>query len=424
MKTRITTFLIIGALIILLSACSQRVETIVTEVPALRVSNIFNSDSVYLYMERYKGEHKEIGDFYLNGSKELLKTDPVKALHNAKRAITLNPTKEAYKQLIACLSNNEKPNWGEIENAYILLILPFTDLDHSSKSKFTRDYLFEEPDETLLQDFLVFNINTSGLVWGINSPYGPYVIGFALPDNMKSMAHDLKAKVLSDKRLKIDTTSEDYKNVLIQFLSPQELKDYLAKESTFKYFLSTIKDTTSIFEMDKNYVPQFDYDNFNGRGNWDYYDVLGYTPISYLYKTYIPEAIKDSNWNGAYNFEHTLKINDSINALIYSIDTSTIACPVAMRHIYHRLVIYGRNHRIISTDIVANQSGDELATVKFNHNKYTITHYKRYWEKPYIKGDFDNYLVKTEQLSTSEYEIKADGAIARVFDSTKQESAL
>jgi hypothetical protein len=152
--------------------------------------------------------------------------------------------------------------------------------------------------------------------------------------------------------------------------------------------------------------------------------MLGYTPISYLYKTYIPEEIKDSNWNGAYNFEHTLKINDSISALIYSVDTSAIACPVAMRHIYHRMVVYGKNHRIISSDVIANQSGDELALVKFNHNKYTVTHYKRYWEKPYVKGDFDNYLTKTEELSNSQYEIQSDGKITRVFDSSSQGGTL
>jgi hypothetical protein len=187
MKNQIKKYLVLGLSIVLLAACRQSVETIVTEVPALSVSSIFNVDSVYLYMDKYKGGHKEIADFYLNKSKELVTTDPVKALHDAKRAITLNPSKEAYKQLIACLRNNEKSNSGDIENAYLLLLCPISAMQISGYIKPSRDYLFEKPDENLLQDFLVFNINTSGLVWGINSPYGPYVIGITIPDDIRSM---------------------------------------------------------------------------------------------------------------------------------------------------------------------------------------------------------------------------------------------
>jgi len=136
--------------------------------------------------------------------------------------------------------------------------------------------------------------------------------------------------------------------------------------------------------------------------------------ISEYFIHYLQEKRQDSNWRKPFNFNHRIKINDSVIAVIYAIDSSETACPKDMRCIYNRLVTYNTNGKIISSDIVTTQSGDELTTLHFNHNKYTVTHYKRYWEKPYVKGDFDNYLVKTEEFGDVDFEITPAGDIEKI----------
>jgi|GEM_PF-1527374 hypothetical protein len=406
---------LLGITILFLASCHPKIETIVIEAPTLQSSAIYNAGKVYDYINQYKDTNKEIAASYFNKGIELEKTNLPKAIYNIKRSITLQPTLDKYKKLLSFLIEGD--NKDEAGEVYTLLIHKLTSQSpYRESNRYDREYLFEKPDMKFITNYMVYNINNYNTPWGNPGEQGE------LPDELQIQLSYLCKMALSDTRVKLDTASETYRNIMLQFLTSDKLAEYADDESVFRGFLSTITDTSSNFRIDKNSVQHFDYSDFNG-SNYGNEMMYGYPSQTELYANYLQEK-KGEYYYPSYNMEHRIKLGDTINAVIYSIDTSATACPKDMRHIYHRLVVYGKNHRIIATDIVANQSGDELATVEFRHNRYTVTHYKRYWEKPYVKGDFDNYLVKTEQLSTSEFEIHPDGTITRVFDSSKQGTSL
>lgn len=111
-------------------------------------------------------------------------------------------------------------------------------------------------------------------------------------------------------------------------------------------------------------------------------------------------------------------MNDKITAVLYAIDTSEAGALKEMRHIYYRLATYSPNGQIIDSEIIAYQSGESLATVKFDKPGFTVTNFKRVWKKAYIKTDVDNSLLKTEPTGEKKsYTITPTGEIEEVTPS-------
>lgn len=98
-------------------------------------------------------------------------------------------------------------------------------------------------------------------------------------------------------------------------------------------------------------------------------------------------------------------------AVVYAIDSSETACPIDMRHLYHRLVTYDSVGNILDNKIVAFQAGEALQTAVINRNNIETTRYKRIWRKPYKKFDFDNFLECSEMIDIKRYHINPDGHI-------------
>jgi hypothetical protein len=395
-------FLKITSLIatLFLVACKPKVETVTEEIPVLRASLIYNADSVTSYLKKYKDNHKEMADSYFRQGMETEKSNPRKSVFFIKRAITLYPCETYYKEL-ANLGYKDG-DFKEMFSAYNLMSTEMMDTTKGALFHFDKKI---EPE--IIYNRLIANILDSK---GILVDYADEDVDFDAQE-MGIKLKELGKKVLADKRLNLDTASEIYKNLLLNFLTAKEITAYLDKPSSLNYFFSTIKDTAHVFEIDKKGVQQFDYYNFNGR---NYRHMAGPEDmlISEFFDHYLLEKKQDSNWHGAYNFNRVVKLNDSITVVIYAIDTSAPACPIDMRELYHRLVTYNKKGQIIASAIVAKQLGNELATLRFDHSKYRVTNYKRYWEKPYDGGDFDNYLTKTEETGSSNYEIHPNGTIS------------
>jgi hypothetical protein len=406
----LTKYITVIAMLIYISSCTRSIETIVVRVPALRASSILMPDSVYNYLKKYGDTHKVVADYYLNKGKELQQTNLQKAIYYVKRSISLNPTKDKYIELIELMSQDTgvgqySPGFSDIYRLYTLLIDTYSaNLDGKTRKE---AYLFGKPDKRIICDYLVFNAQYGGSIFG--EP------GFKefITDSLHLSLSDLKKEVLSDRRLKFDTNSEAYKDIVIQFLSDAETEAYLEKPSTFLGFIKGIKDTSAVFEINKYSVQQFDYSDFNGQKNFGWWE-NGYVPITYLYARYVPEGKKNNDWRVPYNFEHVVWINDSIVALIYSVDFSVTACPKDMRDIHHEIVTYNKKGKIIANDMIAFQDGDGLATMKFNHGRYIVTNYKRYWEKPYDKSDFDNNIDRVEMQGEEGYQVKPDGTLEKL----------
>jgi hypothetical protein len=389
----------LSLLLIGLVACDKKVETEYHDVPALRASKIFQGDSVYRYLEKYKDANKSMADSYLKRSKEAENNDLSMAIYFCKRAITLYPELGSYKMLAGLIERTG--DFNELNELYTLI----------SNGNYVKDeahpdgenvYIFGMPDEDTYYEYMVSEILAR------NYLYGGFV--YTARDNGYDVPK-LKERLFSDKRLNIDMTTPDAKNMMLLFLSDEELAAYNKLESTFKEMLSSIKDVSPVFEINKDNVNDFDYNDFNGMG--DNYEMEGPT-LSYVFVNYLKEKREKPDEWYRYNYKHVIDISDSVKAVIYAIDTSETACPVEMRHIYHRLVTYNQKAEIISSQIVAMQSGEQLLTMSYNMNKFTVTGHRRKWKHPYDRRDFDNYLTGIEKIKEASYEIRPDGTIREV----------
>ena len=206
----------------------------------------------------------------------------------------------------------------------------------------------------------------------------------------------------------MDTASREFKNMMLQFLSWDDIEIVAKNPETFTNFLASIKDTSVIYSIDENKVRQFNYDDFNGINGGGEDMQMSFDAI-YVY--YLKEKQENKNGYYKFNFNHLINISPSIKAIVYAIDSSETACPLVMRHIYHRLVTYDNTSNIIDSKIVALQSGEELKTVSFNDKKFSVIESKRKWKKPYDAKNFDNYLLSTEKTKEVSYEILDDGKI-------------
>ncbi len=385
-----------GILFIAISACKTKVETEYKEVTAIRASDLYRSDSVYQYIQRNKDNYADLANDYLKKSKAAEENNLAMAVYFAKRAVTLDPTLGNYKALAAMLDKAKK--YDELDELYTQLTY-----NYFPEGKDEGIYIFGKPDEDLYREMMVNQLLARGTI-------DPETVYDA--KKMKLNLSKLKETVFADKRLKIDMSTPDAKNMLLMFLSEEELEAYNKLPGTFKDFLSSIKDVAPVFEIDTKAVHEFNYDGFNGIEEYD--EEYTKPDMSYVYRNFLPEKKGDREWSFRYNFNHLLNVNDSVIGVIYSIDSSETACPIEMRHIYHRLVTYNKKAKIISAQIVAIQSGEQLITASFNFNKFTVTESKRNWKHPYVKDDFDNYITGTEKVKETSYQIQPNGKITQL----------
>jgi hypothetical protein len=387
---------LVGIIAGLSVSCEQKVETIVTEVPALSASSIYKADSVLQYKEKYGVSHSVMAESYLTKATEGSKEKIEKAIYCLKRAITLDPQLESYKKLGKLLETAK--SYDEMFKVY-----DFVTSTIYLQNKPDVHYVFGMPDEDMFYETLVSE-------YLANKSISAYSI-YKANDTQKIQMSNLKKRLQSEPRINMDTASIEWKNLMLQFLSPEEAKDYVQNENVFGFLRKSILDSSSVFSIDENKVQDFNYRESEER---EYEDMdYGGNQLATFYSNFLVEKKAQANYWYNYNFTHKIKISDDINAIIYSIDTSALACPKSMRHIYHHLVTYNKKGEIIDNKVIATQAGEKLSTLKFVENKFVISNYKRTWKKPYNKNDFDNYLVNTEAMGEESYEIGSDGKIKK-----------
>lgn len=394
-------------LFVSISACNNNTETEYKEVTAIRASDLYLGDTVHSYMQRNKDIYASIADSYLKRSAEAAHSNLDKAVYCCKRAATLHPTLETYQTLAGLL--NQIKAYKELTDLYRLIVGKW----YTNGPDNDNEYVFKQPDVATYSDYLVAQLLSSG---------GIYPEDIYEAEQSKIDMAQLKEHVFSDPRLKgkIDMTTPAAKAMMLYFLSDKERAAYNELPSTYKDFLASIKDASPVFEIDKESVHDFAYRKFMGDSEEEISDVINLskpepkTESSYMYKSFLKEQRENPEGWFVYNFNHVIAINDSVNAVVYAIDSSETACPVEMRHIYHRLVTYNKKAKIIMSQIVAIQSGEKLLTASFNFDKFTTTEYHRNWKKPYDKKDFDNYLLSTDKLKETSYHITPQGKIEQL----------
>lgn len=369
--------------------CKSQPETEDIDIPALRVSSIYNFDSVNNFKIIHKEQFKSLADEYLNKGINQIDINLKKAIWNVKRSITLYPNFESYIKLGELLMTDKQ--YHEAANLYEFIVFKRS---RKQNDEWIENYVFEAPNESLFTEYFIANFLANYFV-DFQISYMCEEAGFKL-DNIKE-------RFFNDKRIIFDTTSNDYKNMLLCFLSEEELENYAKNPSNFVKFLDDIKSNASQFEINKEQVSNFNYEDFNGR-NWN----EGLNLVS-MQAMFLKEKNDNPNNSVTFNCLNKYYMNDSIIVLHYAVDTSENACPKEMRHVYHVLATYNKVGNVIDYKVVAAQSGEFLSVFSFNNGIINWHEFKRTWKEVYYKFDFNNELLKTDFVKEKGFKINEFG---------------
>lgn len=386
-------------LLILVSivACESKVETRYLDVRALSASELYSSDSVFAYLNRYKNENKALADAYQEKA-EKQKDNLDKMVYYLKRSISLLPNLEKYKQLAAILSKLE--HFDELNELYYLI--NYTHYLPVSDQKKESIYLFGKPDEDMVYEGLFTSIARWNCITGED---------LYLAEEFGYDREKLKRRLLSDSRITMDKNSAAFKKILLQFLPYEHLDSIARLPESFQNFLTSIHDTSNQFQIDAKLVSEFNYENFNGMNDGGEMMMIGQEALD---EFYLKEKRENKKQWFQFNFNHFYKAFPSVNVVVYALDTSARACPREMRHVYHRLVTYNDEGDILDSKIIALQSAEDQKIALVNKTKITIEEAKRTWKKPYNKNEFDNRVTETIFVGTENYEILEDGSIQQL----------
>jgi tetratricopeptide (TPR) repeat protein len=388
--TKFSLFIII----LFFSFCKSQTEIEEIDIPALRVSSIYNFDSVNNFKIIHAENYKSLANEYLNKGINQEDVNLKKAIWNVKRAITLFPNYENYIKLGELLMKDKQ--FQEAANLYEFIVFKCS---RKQNDEWIENYVFEAPNESLFTEYFVANFLASYFV-DFQISYMCEEAGFKLAN--------IKERFFNDKRIVFDTASNDYKNMLLCFLSEEELENYAKNPSNFVKFLDEIKSNTSQFEINKYQVSNFNYEDYNGR-NWN----EGLNLVS-MQAMFLNEKKDNPNNSVSYNCLNKCYINDSVIVIHYSVDTSENACPKEMRHICHVLATYSKNGNVIDYKVVAAQSGEYLSIFSFNNGIINCNEYKRTWKEVYYKFDFNNELLKTDFVKEKVFKINELGKFMEV----------
>lgn len=373
-----------------LVSCENQPATVYLELPVIRVSQIYAHNTVREFLSKDSEDQDKMAAQYEKKARAVSEENPDKAIFFIKRAITVEPTLDRYLFLSGLLDKTRRYK----ERQHLLTLLTETS-SYEKNGQFVSDYVFGPPDEDLYYEYLVTRVAVDGVV------YSYYVntareLGFDVTD--------LRERLLKDERLRLDPASLAYKNISIQFMSPEELDALKQNPDVFLDMLQTINDTASVFEIGLKENADFRYSH---EEEWDGEEM----DVSMLYENFLYEKKQDPNAWFTFNLKRKVKLADSLYALVYAIDSSERACPREMRHVYHRLITCDLRGNIIDQAIVAWQSANEIATLSYNKAAFTVTRHQRNWKKPYVKQDFDNFIVSVVKQQSEDFFIDASGNI-------------
>ncbi len=375
-------------------ACASQNEQ--QEIVALRASQIYRSDTVRGYLISIGDACKGLAQDYLKKGEDLEDKDIKQAIWNIKRSITLYPNLNAYKKLGSLLMKDKQ--YEEANGLYYLLA---NKQSYYRNGISTDSYLFEAPDEELIIEYLVSNaLYQNVLPWEINQ----------LVEACGLKTNDIKSKFFSDERINYDTSSTAFKNYQYRFLNDDEKANYGNDPVNFENMIARLS-MKSEYSYEPNRMAEFKYDAFNGR-NWT--DDLDLTSIE---SAFLKEEREKMISYVKYNFIDYYKLNDSITVLHYSVDSSAIACPKEMRHIYHGLACYNKKAEIVDYKVVGVQSGNDLISFSLNNSLITCKKYNRKWKKEYHMNDFLNELLSTDFVIEETFKINQQGKFEEIMSS-------
>lgn len=366
---------------VFISGCTQETKRITVEFPTVRASELYNADTISKFVVNLSDQQKEIANNFLSRSIENKEADPEKSIYFLKRSLTLFPNLDGYRLLGELLIDNKR--FTEANDLYYFLTNPLY--------RGPKEFVFDKPNQ---EDYYNYILSYIIKYKSLDS----YHIG-EISDNGGDIQR-IRQRLMKEDRLKMDTSSYAFKNIIAQFWTEKEIESFINSPQNFKGFLSSFSDTVSEFEITDHTVSNFkySYESFYNEG----------IELSDFYRYFLEEASKDQNFYRMYNANHRFTPSYGYTAVVYAVDSSQEGCTKEMRELYHKLVIYDNNGKISDALIVAKQNRHEVQSVRFLNSGSTIeiTRMTRSWKNPYRSDDPDNELVAMEFAGKFIYTIK------------------
>jgi tetratricopeptide (TPR) repeat protein len=344
----------------------------------MRVSNMFRKDSVLAFIQANGEINKPLADQYLQKAENLRKDDFPKAVYYYKRAITLFPDDKTYIQLGNVLMEKEK--YDEAHEVFETAL-------NLNPAQSEKQYV------QMIKNNLFSSID-----------YSQYF----LLDNYHKMNYDLatiQTNVVEDEKIKSSLSPLKIKDFISNMNNIWQLNPTYDENSggSFADFIKQFEPVTLPFACSKKELQRFVYDS---NGDYEEYDPT--TDFS----RFSESSLFKTKYYCKTDFQYLVKETNNQLVLIQAVDTSGTGVPRDMRCVYHRLVIYNTDGKLMDSKIIGAQAGETLITYTI-HPDLTISReaFIRKWKKPFVRYDVDNEILSTESTPIPQIKITDEGKI-------------
>ncbi len=381
-------FLILG--LVIFNSCKNK-NTSTTELPPevttkMKVTDIFKKDSVTAFLAAHGEENAEISEKYIQKAEAITKENFSKAEYYYKKAITLWPTDKNYIGLGNLF--NDKKKYDAAAEAYQLAI------------KVNTTQSFDQYLRMIKNDLLSTN----------------YYIQTEFLDNCYALEYNMQMileKIIADEELKISVSRMKYTS-LANVMTNQSSWNVSYQNpdttgATLEDFIKKFEPVSLPFVCTKKDLYYFSYN----RSEMEYEE---YDP-STDFSRFMEYSLFKTNYYGETDFQYLIKNGNGKLIVIHAVDTSGSAVPRDMRCIYHRLLVYNNEGKMVDSKIIGAQTGETLVTYKINPDLTIIREaFVRKWKKPFNRSDIDNEIISVEPSSTVNYSVTELGKIVPLSD--------
>ena len=357
--------------IICLSACESKTEIEEVEVPAIRASKLFYADSVYSYMIQNGDNYQHLSHSYLNKAKQ--EKDPEKAIWFFKRAISLYPQVDSYRELGELCLNNKK--YDDAYSCYNLIV-------DQAYIRINGDYkdihIFGKPNAEDFENFIISGIYT-------NSFYDDLSRLVFKAINNGADKEQLKSFIYEDSRINLVSKPQLKKKLDLVFMDDEELEKYTEKTENFLSFIADFKILDEPFIVNFEDVQKFNYTEYQQEES-DGVD------LTYMESNFLPQKKNNPDSYLKYNKIGKFLLPDSNIIAIYKTDESDYGIEKQKRNIAYFAAIYSRSGQLTDYKKIAWQESQTSATLNCSNNEFEISIFNRIWEKKEEVLSRDNEL--------------------------------
>jgi hypothetical protein len=358
--------------IIFIVSCKSEIEKVEVEVPAIRASKLFDADSVYSYMIQNGDKYQHLAHSYLNKAKE--EKDPEKAVWYFKRAISLYPQVDSYRELGALCLKNKK-----YQDAYDCYRLITHEAYLTIKGDYNGVHIFGKPSQEDFENYIISGYNSTTFYQDLSG-----LIYNSLENGADKK--QLEQFVFSNSGIDFLTQPKLKKHIELIFLEEEELQKYTENIENFRTYIADFKNLDEPYLLNFEDIQKFEYQAYQQEEGSEEVD------LGYLESNFLPQRKENPNSYLKYNKVAKLVFPDSSILAIYSLDSSDYGIEKQKRNISFYAVIYSAAGQIIDYKKIAWQENKTSATLSYSNSSFEISIFNRIWEKKEEVLSRDNEL--------------------------------